>query len=78
MSLVGENLMEPITGTLRIVARSEHQAREVAMLIPPHATLIVSAKYLRRLLLAVCLCFEPNMCSLSETTSMCSFLITSR
>ena len=29
-------------GTLRIVAVSEHQAREAAMFIPPHATLIVT------------------------------------
>jgi hypothetical protein len=29
-------------GTLRNVAGSEHQAREVAMFIPPHATLIVT------------------------------------
>jgi hypothetical protein len=44
MSLVGQNLVDPIMGTLRIVAGSEHQAREVAMFIPPHAILIVTNK----------------------------------
>ena len=44
ISLVGESLMGTIMGTLRIVARPEHQAREVAMFIPPHATLIVTNK----------------------------------
>jgi hypothetical protein len=37
-----ENPIGPIMGTLRNVAGSEHQAREVAMFIPPHATLIIT------------------------------------